>query len=244
MADITDTIIKPQPGKAKIWQMFDRISARYDLLNKVLSFGIDIRWRHQVRDYLPAGNDLELLDLATGTGDLLLELAPLDKIKSAVGLDLSEKMLQVAEKKIQKSNLQKPVKLVKADAAAIPFDNSSFDVATIAFGIRNVVDINLVLQEIYRVLKPQGRVIILEFSLPDNYLLRKIFLFYLRNFVPSIGAIISGDIGAYRYLNTSIENFVGRNQMQFAMEKAGFANVNMGCKTFGTVCFYYADKPV
>jgi len=233
-----------QPARFDIWKMFDRIAPRYDLLNRILSLGLDDGWRSKVAKYLPQQKKLNVLDLATGTGDLLLELfSSSGNIVSAVGLDMSAKMLAIAEKKIAMQNLQNAVSLVRADAAEIPFTDGSFDAVTIAFGIRNVTDINIALRQICQVLKPGGRAIILEFSLPANMVMRKLFLLYLRTFVPAVGAIISGDYKAYRYLNKTVETFLNRKELCQAMLNAGFINVNVVSMTFGVACIYYGDKP-
>ncbi len=232
-----------QPSREDIWKMFDRIASRYDLLNRILSLGLDGSWRRRVGKYLPEGKNLKILDLATGTGDLLLALfSSENKISSAVGLDMSSEMLAIAEKKITKNNLRDSIGLVRADAVQIPFPDYSFDAVTIAFGIRNVPDINIALKQMYRVLKPQGRILILEFSLPENIVMRNLFLLYLRTFVPAVGAIISGDYKAYRYLNKTVETFLSRGELCRAMRNAGFNNVNVVPMTFGVACIYYGEK--
>ena len=234
-----------QPSRVGIWKMFDRIAPRYDLLNKILSLGLDGFWRRRAGKYLPERKDLRVLDLATGTGDLLLMLLANHKnISSAVGLDMSPEMLAIAEKKIAGHNLQGSISLVCADITEIPFPENSFDAVTIAFGIRNVSDVNIALSQTYRVLKPGGRVIILEFSLPDNSLMKNLFLLYLRTFVPAVGAIISGDSEAYRYLNKTVETFLSREELCKYMQNAGFISVNAVPITFGTVCIYNGEKSV
>ncbi len=142
-----------------------------------------------------------------------------------------------------RQNLQNAVSLVRADAAEIPFTDGSFDAVIIAFGIRNVTDINIALRQICQVLKPGGRAIILEFSLPENIVIRKLFLLYLRTFVPAVGAVISGDYKAYRYLNKTVETFLNREELCQAMRNAEFINVNVVPMTFGVACIYYGDKP-
>jgi demethylmenaquinone methyltransferase/2-methoxy-6-polyprenyl-1,4-benzoquinol methylase len=234
-----------QPSRVDVWKMFDRIAPRYDLLNRILSLGLDGPWRRRARKYLPKGKNLKVLDLATGTGDLLLALfSNKNKISSAVGLDMSEEMLAIAENKIAGSNLQDLISLVRADAAEIPFADNNFDTVTIAFGIRNVPDINITLGQMYRVLKPSGRVLILEFALPENIVIKNLFLIYLRTFVPAIGALVSGDYKAYRYLNKTVETFLCREELCRAMRNAGFINVKVVPMTFGVACIYCGEKPV
>lgn len=235
--------MQSQPSRIDVWMMFDRIAPRYDLLNRILSLGLDDGWRRKVAEYLPQQKKLNVLDLATGTGDLLLALfSNENKISSAVGLDMSAEMLAIAQKKIFKRNLRDSISFVRADAAQIPFPESSFDAVTIAFGIRNVPDIDITLRQMYRVLKPSGRVVILEFSLPENIVMKTLFLLYLRIFVPAVGAVISGDYKAYRYLNKTVETFLGREELCQAMRNAGFINVNVVPMTFGVACIYYGDK--
>ncbi len=232
-----------QQSRVDVWKMFDRIAPRYDLLNRILSLGLDDFWRRRVGKYLPEEKNLKVLDLATGTGDLLLALFSSNaNIASAFGLDMSAKMLAIAGKKIARQNLQNAVSLVRADAAEIPFADGSFDAVTMAFGIRNVPDINIVLKQMYRVLKPYGRALILEFSLPENIVMKNLFLLYLKIFVPTVGAIISGDYKAYRYLNKTVETFLSREELCQAMRSAGFINVNVAPVTFGVACIYYGEK--
>jgi demethylmenaquinone methyltransferase/2-methoxy-6-polyprenyl-1,4-benzoquinol methylase len=233
-----------QPSRVDIWKMFDRIAPRYDLLNRILSLGLDGFWRRRVGKYLPEKKHLKVLDLATGTGDLLLALFSSNgNISSAVGLDMSPEMLAIAEKKIAKHNLRNAVSLVRADAAEIPFADGSYDAVTVAFGIRNVPDANAVLKKMYRVLKSGGRTLILEFSLPENIVMKKLFLLYLRTFVPAVGAVISGDYKAYRYLNKTVETFLSREELCQAMRNAGFVNVTVAAMTFGVAYIYCGDKP-
>jgi demethylmenaquinone methyltransferase/2-methoxy-6-polyprenyl-1,4-benzoquinol methylase len=187
--------------------------------------------------------NLKVLDLATGTGDLLLALfAGSANIASAVGLDMSAKMLAIAEKKIARLNLSNSIDLVRADASEIPFADGSFDAVTVAFGIRNVPDINLALRQMYRVLKISGRVIILEFSLPENIMMRNLVLLYLRTFVPAVGAVIAANYKAYRYLDETVETFLSREELCQAIRNAGFTNVKVVPMTFGVTCIYYGDK--
>ncbi len=235
--------MQTQPSRIDIWKMFNRIAPRYDLLNRILSLGLDGPWRSRVGKYLQGEKNLKVLDLATGTGDLLLALFSSNgNIASAVGLDMSPEMLAIAEKKIARCNLANSINLVLADISEIPFSDGSFDAVTMAFGIRNVPDIDTALRQMHRVLKPGGMALVLEFSLPENIVMRKLFLLYLRTFVPAIGAILSGDHKAYRYLNKTVETFLSREELCQAMRNAGFGNVNVVPMTFGVACIYYGEK--
>ncbi len=239
-----DLLKDSQNCRTNIWKMFDRIAPRYDILNRILSLGLDMSWRYKTGKYLNSNKGLKILDLATGTGEMLIAmLSSNQNISYAVGLDMSPKMLAIAEKKITGLNLAHRARLIQADVAKIPFAENSFDIVTTAFGIRNVPDVAAALAEMHRVLKPGGRAIILEFSLPENIVLRKLFLLYLRIFVPAVGAIISGDYWAYRYLNKSVETFLSREELCQIMRSAGFTNVNVAPMTFGVACIYYGDKP-
>jgi demethylmenaquinone methyltransferase/2-methoxy-6-polyprenyl-1,4-benzoquinol methylase len=228
-----------------ICRMFDRIAPRYDLLNHLLSFGQDFFWRRKAAKYLNSSvkGKLEILDLATGTGDLLISLFRENhNISKAVGLDISENMLAVCREKIDSHKLTEHISLVQADAAGIPFAANSFDVVTIAFGIRNTTDTFETLKEMHRILRPGGISLILEFSLPANRILRKCYLFYLRRFVPLLGRVVSGDDYAYRYFGKTIENFYGADDFCTLMKEAGFLNVRANQLTAGVVCIYRGHK--
>ena len=227
-----------------VGQMFDRIAPVYDILNHLLSFGRDFSWRRRLADSIVKDNELRVLDLATGTGDVLISL--LDRntnITEAVGLDISENMLSLCRKKIARHKLTDRIKLVCADATASGLAHESFDVVTIGFGIRNTPDALKTLTEIHRLLKKDGTALILEFSMPANRILRGFYLFYLRLFVPLIGRLLSGDNHAYSYLDTSIENFHRPEDFYRLMQKAGFSNVNAEPLTFGVACLYQGTKP-
>ena len=230
------------PDKNNSWKMFDRIAHRYDLLNRLLSFGQDIRWRRMVGICLPEQENIEILDLATGTGDLLISLQQnYKKVKSGVGLDMAGKMLAIAEKKIIERKLTSTLSVVRGDACAIPFDACSFDAITIAFGIRNVIDVPLSLREMYRVLRNSGRALILEFSLPKNRMFRQIYLFYFRYILPFLGRIISGDNYAYRYLNQTVESFPYGQEFCVLMKDAGFSKVTAYPLSFGIATIYLGE---
>ena len=207
----------------QVAQMFNTISPSYDRINRILSFGIDLYWRKVLVRHLPVGNQLRLLDLATGTCDQLLTLLRSGKVGYALGIDVAEEMLNIGRKKISKSPYGNDVDLKVASALEIPSENDSFDCATITFGIRNVQ--GNCLQEIRRVLISGGRVLILEFSLPHNKILRKLHLLYLRKILPIIGGWISGEKKAYSYLNQTIESFPYGKAFLTLMEKGGFVNI-------------------
>ncbi|RMF60071.1 MAG: bifunctional demethylmenaquinone methyltransferase/2-methoxy-6-polyprenyl-1,4-benzoquinol methylase UbiE [Calditrichaeota bacterium] len=236
-------LTSPIPPRTAVWRMFDRIAHRYDLLNRLLSFRQDVVWRKRVVNFLPERNQLHVLDLATGTGDLLIALQENStRVASGVGIDLAEKMLEIGREKLRKKSLDERLTLQKGDAMAIPFPENTFDVVTIAFGIRNVEDVEKSLKEMYRVLKNKGRVLILEFSLPENRIFRAIYLFYFRNILPRIGGWISGDSTAYRYLNRTVETFPYGKEFCRLLQSAGFKEVSFTPLTFGIATIYQGDK--
>jgi demethylmenaquinone methyltransferase/2-methoxy-6-polyprenyl-1,4-benzoquinol methylase len=223
--------------------MFDRIAPTYDLLNHLLSLGRDYAWRRKVTGQLQGQEPLHLLDLATGTGDLLISLLRrCPSIAQATGLDISERMLELCREKLRARGLAQRVELVCADASATPFSESAFDVATMAFGIRNTANAAATLTEIQRILKPGGTALILEFSLPRNRAVRWCYLKYLRSVVPWIGAAVSGDKRAYRYLNESIEGFHQPEAFSALMRQAGFRAVSVIPLTWGVASIYKGTK--
>jgi len=235
----TDTTIT----KSTSWQMFDDISPRYDFLNHLLSFGLDIHWRRQISRFLPNKTNQKVLDLATGTGDVLISLLNNNaNVQSGIGLDLAGKMMHIGRHKIKQSKFETRITLKHGDAHHVPFDTNTFDVSTIAFGIRNMNDPGRVLREMHRVLNEGGKALILEFSLPANPLIRAGHIFYLRTIVPLIGALFSGHYRAYRYLNQTIESFPYGERFCQMMDNAGFKNVKAHSLLFGVATIYSGDK--
>ena len=234
---------KKQPPRTGIWRMFDRIARRYDLLNHLLSLGQDIRWRKRVTGFLVNKYDQYILDLATGTGDQLLYMFSCsDRIDRALGTDLALKMLDRGREKVKKRKLEDRIVLEEGDAENIQYPDNIFDAVTISFGIRNLMSVERSLSEMYRVLKPAGRVLILEFSIPQNVMMRSIYLFYFRYLLPFIGSVISGDRYAYRYLNETVEGFPYGDAFCQLLRKSGFLNVSMYPQTFGIATIYCGDK--
>ncbi len=231
------------PSRQDVYRMFDRIARRYDLVNRLLSLGQDIRWRKKLAELLPDRQSQSVLDLATGTGDVLLSLVKYSKkIRCGIGLDMSARMLEVARRKLPGSAISENLSLVRADATNIPCSDNSFDVVTMAFGIRNVTDVKKSLSEMHRVLNQSGKVLILEFSLPPNSLIRKLHLFYLRHLLPAIGGLISGDKEAYQYLNTTIESFPYGSEFLKLLDEVGFKSTRAHPLTFGVATIYEGLK--
>ena len=224
-------------------RMFDRIAHRYDFLNRLLSMRRDVTWRRRLVDHLPPGSRLHLLDVATGTGDLLLSLSEHSgRIGCGVGLDLAGRMLQLGQQKIDGSKQRSCLSLVLGDGTLMPFPNDCFDVITIGFGIRNFADTSRGLREFYRVLKPGGRLLVLEFSLPANRILYYGYLVYFRFILPIIGRLLSGDAAAYRHLNKSVESFPYGQEFCDLMTLSGLADVSVIPLTFGLASIYRGDK--
>ena len=229
--------------RREVWKLFDRIAGRYDFLNRLLSMRQDVAWRKKMARYLPTGTELNLLDLATGTGDqILFLLEATDRIAKAVGIDLSENMLALGQKKVAKMNLGDKIALRTGDGASLDFDDNSFDVATISFGIRNIPDYRKALREMFRVVKPGGRALILEFSLPSSAVIRKPYLFYFRHILPQVGSTLSGDSMAYKYLNNTVEGFPHGEEFLKEMATAGFTHLERHPLTFGIATIYVGVK--
>lgn len=229
-------------SEQSVKEMFNAISPSYDRVNRILSLGIDKGWRKKMRSHLPPGNNLSLLDLATGTADQLLSLMEDERIAEGVGIDLAEEMLVFGQKKVIGSKYKDNITLKVGSALAIPSEEDSFDCVTISFGIRNVQDPSLCLSEMHRVLKPCGRALILEFSLPTNRLVRSAHLLYLRRILPFVGGIVSGKRSAYSYLNKTIEAFPYGKAFCHLMEEAGFDNVRALPLSFGIATLYLGEK--
>lgn len=231
------------PSNTEVWTMFDRIAGRYDLLNRMLSFGQDVVWRKRVSKHLPPKPNMRILDVATGTADLIISMFQKNgNLSEGVGVDMAEKMLDVGRKKIDHLKLGDKIKLETGNALTLPFEADEFDALSISFGIRNVSDVPRALSEFYRVLRTDGRVLILEFSLPSSRIMRSLYLFYFRHILPRVGSLISGDSYAYRYLNQTVESFpYGRRFCQLLTD-AGFENVAFTQLTFGIATIYQGDK--
>ena len=234
------TEIRTDP--AIVRRMFNRVAPRYDLLNRVLSFGCDAGWRRRLAAAAthPTGSGARVLDLATGTGDVVLALRRTGRCALAAGMDMAEAMLGVAHAKLYG---EAQCGWVLGDALDAPFATGAFDAVTLAFGLRNFADLDAGLREIRRVLKPGGRALVLEFSLPKNRLMRFGYLVYLRYAVPLIGGILSGHREAYAYLNRTIEAFPQGATLCARMEQAGFKETRALPLTFGVATLYEGTNP-
>jgi demethylmenaquinone methyltransferase/2-methoxy-6-polyprenyl-1,4-benzoquinol methylase len=225
--------------RTHVWKMFDQISSTYDRVNRIVSLGQDERWRKSVARHLPLKVHLEVLDLATGTGDQIGALLKENhSIHRAIGIDLADEMLALARKKFAS---RKGIEFIHADAQHLPFKDASFDAATFSFGIRNVEEPLKALQEMRRVLKPKGRALILEFSMPNRWI-RPFFLAYLRTILPFLGGLFSKHKQAYQYLNRTVETFPSGELFCSWMRESGFKSVQRKTMNFGSVTLYIGEK--
>ena len=222
--------------------MFDRISPKYDALNHLLSLNIDKVWRRKVAKAVAKSAPKTILDLATGTADLAITMAKHNPQAHIIGLDISEKMLEIGKTKIKKQNLENQIELRFGDAANLPFEDNSFDVATVAFGVRNFEDLGKGLSEIHRVLKPNGEVVILEFSMPEEFPIKQLYRLYFKHILPWMGRIVSKDEKAYSYLPESVEQFPKPTEFQQVLDQYGLKNCLVKQLSFGIAMVYLAEK--
>ncbi|MBO3115807.1 bifunctional demethylmenaquinone methyltransferase/2-methoxy-6-polyprenyl-1,4-benzoquinol methylase UbiE [Winogradskyella sp. DF17] len=227
--------------KAQVTKMFDTISQEYDGLNRVISFGIDVKWRKKVVELIASQNPETILDIATGTGDLAINLSTTNA-KKIIGLDISDGMLEVGRQKINAQNLDETITMVVGDSEDLPFEDNSFDAITVAFGIRNFENLEKGLAEILRVLKPNGIFVILETSVPTNPIYRLGYNVYSKFILPVIGRLFSKDKVAYKYLSESASVFPYGETLNNILRKIGFINVKDHPQTMGVATIYKASK--
>ena len=227
--------------KEQVAQMFDTISNEYDGLNRVISFGIDIKWRKKVVALIKEKQPKTILDIATGTGDLAINLAETNATK-IIGLDISIGMLDIGKEKIKKKKLESKIEMVLGDSENMPFEDNSFDAITVAFGVRNFETLENGLKEILRVLKPHGTFVILETSMPDKTPYKQGYNFYTKNILPLIGKMFSKDRSAYKYLCESASVFPYGEALNNILRKIGFINVKDFPQTFGVATIYTSSK--
>lgn len=227
--------------KEQVAKMFDAISENYDGLNRVISLGIDVSWRKKVVQLVGENSSKQILDIATGTGDLALMMASLNPDK-IVGLDISAGMLDVGRQKIAKANLTNTIEMMVGDSENMPFENDTFDAITVSFGVRNFENLNKGLTEINRVLKPNGKLVILETSNPTKFPFKQGYKIYTSLILPVIGKIFSKDKIAYSYLSESANSFPFGKAFNNILEKNRFKNVKNIPVTFGVASIYIASK--
>ncbi|MBL7471717.1 bifunctional demethylmenaquinone methyltransferase/2-methoxy-6-polyprenyl-1,4-benzoquinol methylase UbiE [Robertkochia sediminum] len=228
--------------KQQVTQMFDTISGNYDGLNRVISFGIDVKWRKKVVRTIAATNPENALDIATGTGDLAIQMAVAMPKAKVTGLDISPGMLEVGKTKVKDKNLESRINMVIGDSEALPFEENTFDAITVAFGVRNFEDLEKGLAEIHRVLKPGGIFVVLETSVPVKFPFKQGYQMYSKMILPLIGRIFSKDRSAYAYLSESASVFPFGEAFNNILKKTGFIEVSDKPQTFGVATIYEASK--
>ena len=227
--------------KEQVTKMFDTISKNYDGLNRVISFGIDIKWRKKVVEILKKKQPISILDIATGTGDLAIALVKTGA-KKIIGLDISPGMLAVGKDKVKDKNLDNTIEMVVGDSENLVFDDNSFDAVTVSFGVRNFETLETGMAEILRVLKPNGSLVILETSVPTKTPYKQGYKFYTKNILPLIGKMFSKDNSAYGYLSESASVFPHGENFNNILREIGFIDVTNKPQTFGVASIYIAKK--
>jgi demethylmenaquinone methyltransferase/2-methoxy-6-polyprenyl-1,4-benzoquinol methylase len=227
--------------KEQVTQMFDSISGNYDGLNRVISFGIDIKWRKRVVAILKKKQPKSILDIATGTGDLAINMVETGA-ERIVGLDISPGMLEVGKKKVNTKKLHETIEMVVGDSENLLYEDHTFDAITVAFGVRNFETLEKGLAEIYRVLKPSGTFVVLETSVPTKTPFKQGYRFHCNYILPLIGRIFSKDRSAYTYLSESAAVFPHGENFNNILRKIGFIEVENKPQTFGVASIYVATK--
>lgn len=222
--------------------MFDRISPKYDRLNHLLSLNVDKIWRRKTAKAVAKCQPKNILDLATGTADLAIAIAKRNPQAHIVGMDISEKMLEIGKEKVKRQGFESQIELRLGDAASLPFDDNSFDIVTVAFGVRNFEHLEQGLSEIQRVLNPNGRIVILEFSMPEKFPIKKLYRLYFNHLLPQIGKRVSKDPGAYSYLPQSVEAFPKPDDFIKILDRNELKNSVAKRLSFGIATLYTATK--
>ena len=227
--------------KEQIAAMFNSISGKYDFLNHFLSLGIDILWRKRAVRLLTKHQPQLILDIATGTGDFAIEALSL-KPKKIIGVDISEGMLSVGREKLIKKNLTDKIELISGDSEVLPFEDNFFDAVIVSFGVRNFENLEKGLSDMLRVLKPGGKVVILEFSKPKSFPFKQLYKFYFQWILPKIGKLISKNHAAYTYLPDSVEAFPDGDDFLNILDKIGFQKNQCTPLTLGISSIYFGSK--
>lgn len=227
----------------QVREMFDNIAPAYDFMNRAMTFGIDRLWRRKAVGTLSDKPHAEILDVATGTGDLAILMANRTDARRITGVDLSEKMIAIGREKIARAGLDHRIHLQTGDSLSLPFPDESFDAVTVAYGVRNFENLLQGYREMFRVLRPGGSVLVIELSTPSSRFVKPFYKLYTRHIIPLVGRIVSKDVRAYSYLPESIAAVPQRLEMTRLMQEAGFANTAFRSLTFGTCCIYTGQKP-
>ncbi len=228
--------------KDQVAKMFDSIAHKYDFLNRFLSVGIDVWWRKKAIAQLKSLKPKHVLDVATGTGDVAILTYNILKPEKITGIDISEGMLEVGRKKIAEKGLSKSIELLSGDSETINFADNTFDAITVAFGVRNFQNLPKGLKEMNRVLKPGGKLVVLEFSRPHNFLFKGVYNFYMKVLAPGFGKLFAKNKDAYTYLNNSVQAFPERDQFTNILKNAGYSNTYYKTLSLGICSIYCGSK--
>ena len=228
--------------KSQVRDMFDSISPRYDFINRIISGGLDIKWRKNLVKVLKPKKPTKILDVATGTGDLAIALGK-SLASEIIGIDISEQMLEIGKKKVDKKQWQKNIKMEIGDAERITYPANYFDAVTVSFGVRNFENLDKGLLEIYRVLKPGSELVILETSIPQSFPLNYLYHLYTLYLLPLIGSFFSKDKSAYKYLSSSAKSFPFGKAFNKILKKNGFVVIDNIPQSFGIASIYHSKKP-
>lgn len=234
---------RKQSKKQQVAEMFDQIAFRYDFLNRFLSGGIDLYWRKKAISQLKTAKPCKILDVATGTGDFALAAVKYLHPEHITGVDISKGMLELGRKKVKKAGLAHQVTLQEADSEDLPFADNAFDAVTVAFGVRNFEHLEKGLQEMLRVLKPGGKLVILEFSKPRQAVFSKLYQWYMNKVTPGIGSMIARNREAYSYLNESVKAFPEGEALRQILENNGYSQAEVKPLSFCIASIYTGLKP-
>lgn len=235
---------KERGKKEQVSEMFDRIAQRYDFMNRFLSAGIDVQWRIKAIKELEKDRPQHMLDVATGTADMAIRAAKMLRPKKITGIDISEKMLEIGRKKVAAEKLGTEIELMSGDSETINFPDQSFDAVVVAFGVRNFENLQQGLKEIFRVLQPGSKLVVLEFSKPKMGVVRGVYNFYMSSLAPAIARLFRQNKQAYQYLNESAKAFPERGQFVEILQETGFTETSFKPLTLGICCIYCARKPL
>jgi demethylmenaquinone methyltransferase/2-methoxy-6-polyprenyl-1,4-benzoquinol methylase len=228
--------------KSQVASMFNQIACRYDFLNRFLSGGIDVIWRKRAIKELKALQPQKILDVATGTADVAIMTHKILKPATIIGIDISEKMLEIGRQKVSKLLLNNKIELLQGDSEAINFRDNTFDAITVAFGVRNFENLKKGLAEMDRVLRPGGKLVVLEFSKPKQTIFKGFYNLYMRVVTPGIGRLISKNREAYQYLNDSVQKFPEGNHFLTIMNEVGYTATYLKTLTGGICTIYCGTK--
>lgn len=241
MKEVKPDYLSDLSKRIQVEEMFNSIAPKYDFLNRFLSMGIDKGWRKKAIARLKPIEPKLILDVATGTGDLALEAMSLNPEK-IIGLDIAEQMLVFGRQKVASKGLSEKIELIRGDSENLPFEDNKFDAITVAFGVRNFQNLAKGLSEMNRVLRPGGRLVVLEFSKPSGFPYKQVYNFYFTYILPVFGNMLSKSKNAYSYLPESVKHFPEGNEFAGFLKNAGFRDIIVKQLTFGTCSLYIADK--